>query len=553
MTPPLIRYLLPVIAATSSVLAYAGEPLVCLIQPSQVAEVGTSVIGVIEGMRVERGDYVKKGGVIAVLRNDVERAALDVARSKAQAEADVQAAIAGLDYARQRQIRAEDLFNRQFISEQALDQTRTEAQVAEQKLAQAREQRRIWEREMGLAQSQLAQRTILSPISGIVAERYLSAGERVEDRSVARVVSIDPLYVEVMVPAAQFGRIKTGMMATVMPELPDTAPVHARVSLVDKIVDGASNTFRVRLNLPNPKHSLPAGLRCKADLGLKPIVTADGLASRRGVPHQRYVEHPSDRAALKCTIARDCPLNPVAGFRRRPLIEELEPRLLFSADFAPTLLDNPIPASEQRVLGADGEFANSTDYQDQAQHSRLEVVFIDLRVDNYQQILADIQKQNGGGRAIEVVLIDSQHDGIAQIGQFLDQHRNIDAIHIISHGSDGSIQLGSTSLDTSALQQYAAQIHDWGNAFKPGADILLYGCDVAADQTGKAFVDKLAQLTGADMAASTDLTGSASLGGNWQFEYRDGKIETAVALDAAAQASWKGTLGRADPGPGWQQ
>ena len=287
MTPPLIRYLLPVIAATSSVLAYAGEPLVCLIQPSQVAEVGTSVIGVIEGMRVERGDYVKKGGVIAVLRNDVERAALDVARSKAQAEADVQAAIAGLDYARQRQIRAEDLFNRQFISEQALDQTRTEAQVAEQKLAQAREQRRIWEREMGLAQSQLAQRTILSPISGIVAERYLSAGERVEDRSVARVVSIDPLYVEVMVPAAQFGKIKTGMMATVMPELPDTAPVHARVSLVDKIVDGASNTFRVRLNLPNPKHSLPAGLRCKADLGLKPIVTADGLASRAAYRDQR--------------------------------------------------------------------------------------------------------------------------------------------------------------------------------------------------------------------------------------------------------------------------
>ena len=235
-------------------------------------------------------------------------------------------------------------------------------------------------------------------------------------------------------------------------------------------------------------------------------------------------------------------MNPVADFRRRPLIEELEPRLLFSADFAPTLLDNPIPASEQRVLGADGEFANSTDYQDQAQHSRLEVVFIDLRVDNYQQILADIQKQNGGGRAIEVVLIDSQHDGIAQIGQFLDQHRNIDAIHIISHGSDGSIQLGSTSLDTSTLQQYAAQIHDWGNAFKPGADILLYGCDVAADQTGKAFVDKLAQLTGADVAASTDLTGSASLGGNWQFEYQDGRIETAVALDAAAQASWKGTL-----------
>ena len=280
MKDSLIRTLLLAATLIGAPIVYAGQPLVCLIQPSQIAEVGTSVIGVIEGMRVERGDYVKRGEVIAVLRNDVERAALDVAKSKAQADADVQAAIAGLDYARQRQTRAEDLFNRKFISEQALDQTQTEAQVAEQKLAQAREQRRIWEREKDLAQSQLAQRTIVSPISGIVAERYLSVGERVEERSVARVVSIDPLYVEVMVPAAHFGKIKTGMIATVMPELPDAAPVRARVSLVDKIVDGASNTFRVRLNLPNPKHTLPAGLRCKADLGLKPIVSAEGQANK---------------------------------------------------------------------------------------------------------------------------------------------------------------------------------------------------------------------------------------------------------------------------------
>ncbi|MGA7178784.1 MAG: efflux RND transporter periplasmic adaptor subunit [Thiobacillaceae bacterium] len=253
-------------------LASAGQPLVCLIQPSKVAEVGTSVIGVIEQLRVERGDYVRKGQVIAVMRNDVERAALDVARSKAQAEADEQAAIAALDFAHQSTLRAEDLIKKKFISEQALDKARSEEQVAVQKLAQAREQRRIWERERTLAQSQLAQRTLTSPISGIVAERYLTTGEHIENQSVARVVSIDPLYVEVMVPAAHFGKVKKGMMATISPELPDAAPVQARVSLVDKIVDGASNTFRVRLTLPNPNQELPAGLRCKADLGLEPVV-----------------------------------------------------------------------------------------------------------------------------------------------------------------------------------------------------------------------------------------------------------------------------------------
>jgi RND family efflux transporter MFP subunit len=274
----LTHTLLFVSLAAAGALVQAGQPLVCLIQPSKIAEVGTSVTGVIEDIRVERGDYVKKGQVIAVLRNDVERAALDVAQSKAQADADVQASMASVEFSRQRLDRAIDLYRKKFISEQALDQTRTEFQVAEQKLAQAKEQRRIWDRELGLAKSQLAQRTITSPISGIVAERYLSTGERVEERSVARVVSIDPLHVEVMVPAAHFGKVKTGMTATVMPELPESSPVTAKVTLVDKLIDGASNTFRVRLNVPNGDQSLPAGLRCKADLGLEPVASSIGSA-----------------------------------------------------------------------------------------------------------------------------------------------------------------------------------------------------------------------------------------------------------------------------------
>lgn len=263
-----IKYTLPrilVICAIGGIglPVHAVQPLVCLIQPSKIAEVGTSVTGVIETLRVERGDTVKKGQVIAILRNDVERAALNVARSRAQADADVQAAIAGLEFARQSTVRGEDLIKKKFISEQALDKTRTEERVAVQKLAQAREQSRVWDREMSLAKSQLAQRTIVSPISGIVAERYLSSGERVEDRSIARVVSINPLHVEVMVPAANYGKIKTGMIATVMPELPDALPVEAIVKLVDKLIDGASNTFRVRLELANPDHAIPAGPRCK--------------------------------------------------------------------------------------------------------------------------------------------------------------------------------------------------------------------------------------------------------------------------------------------------
>ena len=249
--------------------SWAAQPLGCLIEPERVADVGSQVVGVIESMSVERGDLVKKGQVIATLRADVERASVVVASSRAEAQADLQAAAANLSFYQQRLVRAEDLLAKKFISQQAFDQTRTEAEVAEQKLAQAREQRRVLSREHELATAQLSQRTIRSPIDGVVAERYLAAGERVEDKPLVRIAKVDPLRVQVVVPTAYFGKIQSGGTARIMPELPDTQPVIARVTLVDKVIDAASNTFRVQLELPNPDLALPAGLRCKADFGLE--------------------------------------------------------------------------------------------------------------------------------------------------------------------------------------------------------------------------------------------------------------------------------------------
>lgn len=248
--------------------AGAAASLGCLIEPDKVAEVGSPLVGVIEALHVERGDRVAKGQAIAVLRADIERAQVSVAQSRAEAEADIQAAQASVDFNRQRAVRAEDLFQKKFISQQALDQARTEADLADQKLAQAREQRRLSQRELSLASAQLAQRTIRSPIDGVIAERYLSPGERIEDKPLVRVARVDPLKVQVVVPSASYGRIAVGENAVVMPELPDTGPRQARVSLVDKVIDGASNTFRVYLELPNPDLRLPAGLRCKVDFAL---------------------------------------------------------------------------------------------------------------------------------------------------------------------------------------------------------------------------------------------------------------------------------------------
>lgn len=247
--------------------AFAQQPLGCLIEPFRTSDVGSPVIGVIEKTLVERGDQVSAGQPLATLLAQVERRSVAVAESKAQGIGELKAAEASLELARQKLARTQDLFNQQFISVQALDQAKADAQVAENRLEQVREQRDIYAREHALAQSQLELRTIRSPISGVIAERFLSSGERVEEKAIFRVAMINPLRVEVVLPSTYYAAVKEGMSVTVTPDFPGAPARRARVTVVDRLIDGASNTFRIRLELPNADFSLPAGLRCKADLG----------------------------------------------------------------------------------------------------------------------------------------------------------------------------------------------------------------------------------------------------------------------------------------------
>ena len=254
--------------------AGAAQPLGCLIEAERITDVGSPVIGIVQSVEVERGARVAKGQVLAVLRASVERATLSVASSRADSSADLQAAAAAANFNRDRRVRAEDLFRQQFISQQALDQTRTESDLADQKLTQAREQRQVSRQEREVAAAQLAQRVIRSPIDGVVAERFVSAGERVDDKPLLRIAKVDPLRVQLVVPVAMYAQVRIGGNANVQPELPGAAAVTARVTMVDKVVDPASNTFRVHLELPNRDGALPAGLRCKAEFGAPPLARA---------------------------------------------------------------------------------------------------------------------------------------------------------------------------------------------------------------------------------------------------------------------------------------
>lgn len=165
-----------------------------------------------------------------------------------------------------------------------------------------------------------------------------------------------------------------------------------------------------------------------------------------------------------------------------------------------------------------------------------EIVFIDRGVSDYAALAAGVT----GDR--QVVLLDSTQDAIAQITATLAGQQNISAIHILSHGNAGGLQFGSSSLNLENLSVYQTALHSWANALTNDADILLYGCDVASNELGQAFIQILSQSTGADVAASTNLTGSTALGGDWNFEVNTGAIATQLAFHAETIAQYNYTF-----------
>lgn len=257
-----------------------AEPLGCLIEPDLVAEVGTPMLGVIDQLPIERGDAVRAGQVLAQLSSGVERAYMAVAESRARAEAEVKSAEASASLAQRKLVRARYLVQQKFMSEQALEQAQAESSVAELAATQAREARDVAVRELELSTAQLNQRTIRSPFDGVVIERYRSVGERVDREAIAKVAKVDPLRVEVIVPAAQFGTVSAGQQFQVRPQLAQFEPQLATVTVVDRVIDPASNSFRVRLSMPNPAQAVPAGLRCQVDFNASATAPKNAGASR---------------------------------------------------------------------------------------------------------------------------------------------------------------------------------------------------------------------------------------------------------------------------------
>jgi RND family efflux transporter MFP subunit len=246
----------------------------CLLEPWQVIEVRTPVEGIIASIPVQRGDTIRRGQVLVELQSAPERAAVELARYRAQMQGQIGAARNRIDYATRKLQRLSDLQRDNFMSAQARDEADAEKRLADSELQSATEARTLAQIELQRAQELLAQRTVTAPFSGVVVDRMLNPGDLAEAGSgrkpVLKVAQIDPMRADVALPSALFGQVRVGARATVVVAVGGDR-VSGTVRAVDRVIDAASSTFVARLELANPKGAIPGGSRCTAVIeGLEP-------------------------------------------------------------------------------------------------------------------------------------------------------------------------------------------------------------------------------------------------------------------------------------------
>lgn len=258
---PALAGLLLALAAVSA----AADPwFPCLVEPYASVDISTAVAAVVEDIPVGKGDRVTRGDVVARLDAGVERAQLDYARARMAFDAAIEARRARLELNRRKLDRARELADKNYVTDNELDELAAEVQVAEQELREAEENRRLARLDVPRAEADLDKRIIHSPIDGIVVERLLDPGEFAQAQPILTLAQLHPLRVEVVLPVARYGSVRAGDPATVrLPDPPIGGEYPAVVDVVEQVMDAGSGTFGVRLELSNEDLALPAGLECE--------------------------------------------------------------------------------------------------------------------------------------------------------------------------------------------------------------------------------------------------------------------------------------------------
>ncbi len=241
----------------------------CLVKPEMYVELSSPVDSIVEQILVDTGDTVARGQPLAQLEASVERAKVKLASLQAKSVSDIKNRKEQLRYAKQYHARMANLLSQNSVSQYETDKAETEVAIAQIELNKANEKWRIAQVNLELAKTQLALKTIHSPIDGIVVDRYAMVGESVSDRSIMKLAKVNPLKVELIAPTEYFGLIQKGMEVEIYPEQPANQTFTATVTIVDQLIDPASGSFTVRMELPNPDDKLVGGVNCLANFSFE--------------------------------------------------------------------------------------------------------------------------------------------------------------------------------------------------------------------------------------------------------------------------------------------
>ena len=196
-------------------------------------------------------------------------------------------------------------------------------------------------------------------------------------------------------------------------------------------------------------------------------------------------------------------------------VNALEQRIMLAGDVA----------AEVSVISNNAPAIVSNDHKTSDAVSAQSITFIDAELEDLSAFVDAIPSST------EIVLITNDSDPISQISQTLATKQNVQSVHLIGHGDAGQVSFGNHVVDSDALREHSSEIRTWQNALSSEADILIYGCNTGQSNVGSQFMSLLAQLTSADIAASTDVTGNAKDGGDWKLEKAIGHVDTSLVLD----------------------
>lgn len=247
------------LSGTEIVVADEIAPIDCMIVPNVFVELSSSVPGVLGTLSVDKSDEVKKGQVVATLNSDIEQVQVKTSKER-------------LKLSKSEHGRTTELYASSVITQSEKDQADNDIKLAQLELTHAR--------------TNLALRQVRSPIDGVVVKRYFTAGEFVANKPIVKLAQLHPLRVEVVSPVENYGKIFKGMRAKIKPDFGDYTDLVAEVVVVDKVIDAASGTFGVRLELDNKDHAIPGGLKCMVSFihdSTRPVVNEAGVESKPAV------------------------------------------------------------------------------------------------------------------------------------------------------------------------------------------------------------------------------------------------------------------------------